>query len=241
MEKQANFQCQGTNSARSSHDVALGRINEVKDAALYRKVDWHIMPLMFLCYFLQFLDKVLINYAKIMGMEKSLGMKGQDFSWMATGFFIAYALAEFPQSFLLQKFPVSKVLGCNVLLWGIILCCTSAAQNYAGMGALRALLGAFESIITPALVLITTQWYTKRQACPRTGIWYCGLGMGQSELVKHNFHVALLTDLSHRWLDLICRPTRLGTFVLRRLANYVRLGWCIQHPGGCRCPIMAAK
>lgn len=44
---------------------------------------------------------------------------------------------------------------------------------------MRVLLGAFESIITPALVLITSQWYTKRQACPRTGIWYCGLGAGQ--------------------------------------------------------------
>lgn len=45
--------------------------------------------------------------------------------------------------------------------------------------AIRSLLGAFESIITPALILITSQWYTKRQACPRIGIWYCGLGAGQ--------------------------------------------------------------
>lgn len=114
-----------------------------------------------------------------MGMTDSLNMEGQDFSWMATGFFIAYALAEFPQGFLLQNLPVSKVLGYNVLLWGVTLCCSSAVQNYAGMLALRALLGALEAIITPALVLITSQWYTKRQACPRTGIWYCGLGAGQ--------------------------------------------------------------
>ena len=30
-------------------------------AALRRKIDWHIVPLMFLCYTLQFLDKVILN------------------------------------------------------------------------------------------------------------------------------------------------------------------------------------
>lgn len=28
---------------------------------LRAKIDWHIVPLMFLCYFLQFIDKVIIN------------------------------------------------------------------------------------------------------------------------------------------------------------------------------------
>lgn len=29
--------------------------------ALRRKIDWHIVPLMFFCYTLQFLDKVILN------------------------------------------------------------------------------------------------------------------------------------------------------------------------------------
>lgn len=29
--------------------------------ALRRKIDWHIVPLMFCCYTLQFIDKVIIN------------------------------------------------------------------------------------------------------------------------------------------------------------------------------------
>lgn len=146
-----------------------------------RKVDWAIMPLMFLCYFLQFLDKVLINYANIMGISKSLKFgDGNDFSWMATAFFIGYAVAEFPQGYLIQRFPVTKVLGINVILWGIVICCTSATQNFPGVTAVRTLLGMFEAVITPALIMITSQWYTKRQATPRTGIWYCGLGAGQT-------------------------------------------------------------
>ncbi|KAK5055123.1 hypothetical protein LTR84_012871 [Exophiala bonariae] len=152
---------------------------DAQDSRLLRKIDWRIVPIMFACYFLQFLDKVLINYANVMGLAKDLGMKGNDFSWMATAFFIGFAVAEFPQSYLLQKYPLGKVLGFNVLFWGITICCSAGVQNFEGMVALRTLLGCFEACISPALVLSTSQWYTKREAGPRYGIWYCGLGTGQ--------------------------------------------------------------
>jgi hypothetical protein len=32
-----------------------------------------------------------------MGLQKDLHMKGQDFSWTATAFFIGYIVAEWPQ------------------------------------------------------------------------------------------------------------------------------------------------
>ena len=163
------------------HSKAAGEILSVDrhDSKLLRKVDWRIVPIMFACYFLQFLDKVLINYANVMGLPKDLDLKGNDFSWMATAFFIGYAVAEFPQGYLLQKFPLAKVLGFNVLCWGITISCSAAAQNFAGMVALRTLLGCFEAAISPALVMTTSQWYTKRESGPRYGIWYCGLGAGQ--------------------------------------------------------------
>lgn len=34
---------------------------EVNEAALVRKIDWHIVPILFAAYFLQFLDKVIVN------------------------------------------------------------------------------------------------------------------------------------------------------------------------------------
>lgn len=45
--------------------------NEITDGnsldlkALRRKVDWHIVPLMFGCYTMQFLDKVILNVSRI--------------------------------------------------------------------------------------------------------------------------------------------------------------------------------
>jgi hypothetical protein len=39
------------------------RTNEVQtpDKSLLRQIDWRILPIMFLAYFLQFLDKVVLN------------------------------------------------------------------------------------------------------------------------------------------------------------------------------------
>ncbi|KAL3442376.1 MFS general substrate transporter [Aspergillus insuetus] len=162
---------------RASVDYALGEIES--DRALLRRIDWRILPIMFLTYFLQFLDKVSLNYANIMGLQKDLGMAGNDFSWLATAFYIAYAVAEVPQGILLQKYPVTKVLGFNVLVWGILLCCSAAAQNYAGIMALRTILGIMEAVIAPSLTLYTSMWYTRAESTPRFGLWYCGLGVGQ--------------------------------------------------------------
>jgi hypothetical protein len=42
-------------------DLAVLGPNLVTEAALVRKIDWRIVPTLFLAYFLQFLDKVAIN------------------------------------------------------------------------------------------------------------------------------------------------------------------------------------
>lgn len=165
-----------TPPSSSASTTSAGR---QKLASAYRKIDWKIVPPLFLCYFLQFLDKVLINYANIMGISKDLHFRGDDFSWMATAFFIGYAVAEFPQGALIQRFPVSKVLGINVILWGVVVCCTAGVGSFAAVTALRTVLGMLEAVITPALIVITAQWYTRDRATMRTGIWYCGLGGGQ--------------------------------------------------------------
>ncbi|KAJ5129128.1 uncharacterized protein N7515_005167 [Penicillium bovifimosum] len=161
-----------------TEDCGLG-IVEMDDKTLLRKVDWHLLPIMFLTYFLQMIDKISINYANVMGLQDDLHMTGNDFPWLATAFFIAYAVAEIPQGALLQRFSVTKVLGANVFCWGIILCCSSAAKNFSHMLALRILLGLMEAVIAPSLTMYTSMWYTRAESTPRYGLWYCGLGVGQ--------------------------------------------------------------
>lgn len=45
---------------------------------------------------MQFIDKVSLNYARVMGMNEDLKLNGNDFSNVATAFFVVYLVAEFP-------------------------------------------------------------------------------------------------------------------------------------------------
>jgi MFS family permease len=69
--------------------------------------------------------------------------------------------------YLLQKFPAAKWLGVNVTLWGIATACGAAATNYQTLLISRVFLGIFEATISPSLILISSQWYTKSEQAPR--------------------------------------------------------------------------
>lgn len=144
-----------------------------------RKLDRMLVFPMLFVYFLQFLDKVTLNYSNVMGMPLDLHFVGNQFSDLATYFFVAYIVGEFFQAVLLHKYPVHLVLGINVVVWGVCTMCCAAAQNFRGMLALRILLGFSEAAIIPCLVLLTTNFYDRPQSAFRIGVFYSGLGFGQ--------------------------------------------------------------
>ncbi|KAI8312957.1 hypothetical protein K4K61_009346 [Colletotrichum sp. SAR11_59] len=154
----------------NDHREAGGDTSSVDINALRRKIDWHIVPLMFGCYTMQFLDKVILNYAAVMGLNKDLKLVGNDFSNIATFLFVVYFL---------QMVPAAKWLGINVILWGTATACGAAAHNYTSLLVSRVFLGIFEATIGPSLMLISSQWYTKSEQAPRFSFWYLGLGLGQ--------------------------------------------------------------
>ncbi|KAK5679545.1 hypothetical protein LTS10_008366 [Elasticomyces elasticus] len=102
----------------------LGDATHVDDARLLRKLDWTLMPLMFMSYFLQYSDKTLklakstwltaaVNYAAVMGLIEDTKMPENGFSHLAIAFYCTFFLFEPIQAFCLQKFPVAKWLGAN--------------------------------------------------------------------------------------------------------------------------------
>jgi hypothetical protein len=47
------------------------------------------------------MDKSILNYANVMGIQKELGMRGNDFSWAGTAFNLSFVVADIPQGELL--------------------------------------------------------------------------------------------------------------------------------------------
>ncbi|KAJ5112925.1 hypothetical protein N7456_001459 [Penicillium angulare] len=147
--------------------------------ALRSKIDRRLLPYFFCCYVLQFLDKVMVNYAAVMGLKTDLNLTGNDFSNIASWFFIAYLIAEVPNVYFLNKLPAAKWLGCNVFLWGVAAAASAGAHDYRSLLAARVFLGIFEATIGPSLMLISSQYYTRSEQAPRFTFWYMGLGVAQ--------------------------------------------------------------
>lgn len=170
-------------------------LEDVDEKKLMRKVDWMLMPLMFLCYFLQYSDKTLINYAvcnppsffgvfaltirqAVMGIIEDTNLPPNGFSNLAMVFYISFLVCEPLQTYFIQRLPVAKWLGGNVVLWGITVACNSAVSNYASVVALRVLLGIMEASVAPSLIVITGMWYLRSEQTWRMGIWYLGTSIG---------------------------------------------------------------
>lgn len=91
-------------------EVALKRLN--------RKLDIRILPPLFVLYVLSFLDRGNIGNARIQGLEKSLHMKGQDYSIALFIFFIPYVLLEVPSNLILKRVAPSTWLSFLLVGWG---------------------------------------------------------------------------------------------------------------------------
>ncbi|KAF1960849.1 hypothetical protein CC80DRAFT_544242 [Byssothecium circinans] len=73
----------------------------VDEKALVRKINWMIVPIMFACYFLQYLDKSLLNYAAIMGIFEDANINTEQYRTLSWLFYLAFLIFEFPHAFLM--------------------------------------------------------------------------------------------------------------------------------------------
>jgi len=63
-------------------------------------------------------------------------------------------VGEYPTNLLLQKLPVGKYLAANVFCWGVVIACSAATKNFAGLMVVRFLLGIFEACVQPAFIIM---------------------------------------------------------------------------------------
>ncbi|RJE19347.1 Allantoate [Aspergillus sclerotialis] len=150
----------------------------VDEKKLLRKIDFMILPLCFMCYLLEYLDKSLLNYASVMGLRTDTNINTNQYANLSLLFYVAFLAFEIPHAYLMQRFPVAKYLGTMVACWGTCVACTAACESYGALVAVRFLLGAFESTISPSLIIITSMWYKRHEQPARVGLWYIGVGLG---------------------------------------------------------------
>lgn len=67
------------------------RYSKEAEAAVIRRLDWYLMPFIFILYSLSVLDRSNLGNARIAGLEEDLALTGKEYDWLATVFYIACA------------------------------------------------------------------------------------------------------------------------------------------------------
>lgn len=120
--------------------------DEALDKRLVRKVDLLLLPLLCGTFFLQYIDKQAISYSAVFDLFETTGITGSQYSWLASIFYFAYLVSEWPSAYLAQRLPTGRVVSAYCFCWGTVMLCTAATHNFAGFAAMRFLLGVFESV-----------------------------------------------------------------------------------------------
>ncbi|KAH8162348.1 hypothetical protein CIB48_g5896 [Xylaria polymorpha] len=141
----------------------------VEEQKLVRKLDLHLIPLVMLLYTFSFLDRVNIGNARLYGLEKDLGLMGNQFQIAVSILFVTYIIFEVPSNLVLKPIGPRRWLAFIVLVWGVIALATGFVHNFGSLLALRVLLGAFEAGLFPGLNVYLTFFYTKRELALRVG------------------------------------------------------------------------
>lgn len=153
-------------------------VDEATAARILRKIDLHLIPLLFVTYNLNFMDKTILSSASVFGLKDDTHLVGQQYSWVSSVFYFGYFFWEYPTTWLIQKLPVGKYVGINTLFWGCVVAFTAACTNYGGLVTVRFFLGVAEATTSPAFVYLTSMWYTRSEIPVRTGIWFAGNSLG---------------------------------------------------------------
>jgi MFS family permease len=140
------------------------------EARAYRKVDVRIVPFLFLCYILAYLDRVNLGFAKLQ-MMKDLAMSDAVFAGGAGIFFIGYFFFEVPSNVLLKKFGARRWIARIMISWGVISACMIFVTSERSFYAVRFLLGLAEAGFFPGVIFYLTLWYPSRLRSTRTA-WF---------------------------------------------------------------------
>lgn len=134
---------------------------------LYRRVATRVLPLLFVCYFVSYLDRVNIGFAKLQ-MLSDLGFSDAVYAAGASAFFWGYVAFEVPSNVLLHKFGARLWIARIMVSWGLLsmsLAFTAqiAAATHLSQGHvfyfLRVMLGVAEAGFFPGVVLYVSYWF----------------------------------------------------------------------------------
>jgi len=189
-----------------------------------RKVKRAILPVAFLLYGFNYMDRSTISYAQLT-MGEDLGIDVATYGSIAAIFFVAYVVLEVPSNMILAKVGARKWLARIAITWGLVTVGTGFVASVTQLYVARILLGVAEAGLFPGLILFLTYWFLNRDRGRAIG----AMAVAQPiALLVGGFTAGWILDNANwfglepwRWIFILqgLPPVLLGIWILTNLSD----------------------
>ena len=136
--------------------------SQALQAGAYRKVMWRLVPFLFLCYVVAYLDRVNVGFAKLQ-MLNDLKFSEAAYGLGAGIFFIGYFIFEVPSNLILHRTGARRWIARIMVTWGFLSASMMFVTSETMFYVLRFFLGAAEAGFFPGIILYLTFWFPSQQ------------------------------------------------------------------------------
>lgn len=126
--------------------------------AVVSKVAWRLIPILFLAYVVNFIDRVNISFAKLQ-MGQALGLDDVAFGIGAGMFFVGYFFFEVPSNMILERIGARRWVPAIMAFWGVATAALAFVTTPFEFYLMRFLIGFAEAGFFPGIVLFLTYWF----------------------------------------------------------------------------------
>ena len=109
---------QGSAVSPSTSSSLQPPFDRAAERRLLRKLDLRVLPVLWVLYLVNFIDRANIGNAKIQGMEKELKLTGQRFNIAVWVFNLGYLVAGIPLTIVFKKYGPQS-LCVMMFCWGM--------------------------------------------------------------------------------------------------------------------------
>jgi ACS family tartrate transporter-like MFS transporter len=174
------------------------------------KAYWRLLPLLFLCYVIAYVDRVNVSIAKL---TMTTDLPGFDNAVIGLGmgmFFWGYLLLEIPGSLLVEKWSARKWICRIMITWGIMAALTAVVKTPFQFYVVRFLLGLAEAGFFPGVIVYLTHWFPSRDRTRALSYFFVATPIAQIVSPKiSNFLLKIGTDETVNGV-VVHRPEVLG-------------------------------
>jgi len=127
-----------------------------------RKAYWRLLPLLFLCYVVAYVDRVNVSIAKLTMTRDLPGFDNAVIGFGAGLFFWGYFLLEIPGSLLVERWSARRLICRIMVVWGFTAALTAFVKTPFQFYVTRFLLGLAGAGFFPGVIVYLTHWFPSR-------------------------------------------------------------------------------